>query len=392
MSCAAAALLMSIAACTHPRSPAPVVDESRMGPRYVSADTTPDAPPVIRSWPVMGALLRISVWDGDSARALTGIDAARAAVFRVAALTSGSEPGSDLSLANRRAGTDSTTVLSPWTAEVLGRALEISGESAGALDVTAAPLADAWGVYRGRGAVPPRAVRDSVALLVGWQKVRFDRATRAVRLPVRGMRLDLGGIAKGYALDRAVEALRAAGVTQGLVDLGGNFRVFGTPPVGERWIIGLKDPRDDDEVFAAVQMDSGAVGISGGYEQFHEAGGTRYSHILDPRTGEPARGVVSVAVIAPSGVLADALSKPLYVMGIEEGCRYARRHPGLDVVWVRDDGSREEKEDADEGLDPELVVITDALAGRLELLSEEPREEKPRTCGEVLGDTGQPRD
>jgi len=381
---ATAAMLLALAACAPPRPPAPVVDESSMGPRYVSADTTADVPPVFRSWPSMGMLLRVSVWGADSAHALAALDAAHAAVARVETLMSAAEPESELALANRRAGTDSATVLSPWTAEALSDALEIAGESGGALDVTAAPMADAWGVYRGRGAVPPPAVRDSLAPLVGWQKVRFDPATRAVRLPVRGMRLDFGGVARGYAVDRAVQALRAGGVAQGLVDLGGTFRVFGRPPVGARWMVGLKDPRDEEEVFAAVQMDSGAVAISGGYGQFTMAGGRRWSHIVDPRSREPARGIVSVAVIAPNGVLADALASPLYVLGIEEGCRYARRHPGVDALWVRDTGHTEEKEDHDEGLDPDLVVITDGLVGRLELLSEEPQDEKPRTCGEIL--------
>lgn len=379
-----AALLLASAACTPPRAPAPVVDESQMGPRYVSSDTTPDAPPVFRAWQAMGLLLRVSVWDADSARALAALDAAQAAVARVETLMYAAGPASELALANRRAGTDSATVLSPWTADALASALEIAGESGGALDVTAAPLADAWGLYRGRGAVPPAAVRDSLAPLVGWRMVRFDPATRAVRLPVRGMRLDFGGVARGYAVDRAVEALRAGGVAQGLVDLGGTYRVFGAPPVGARWIVGLKDPRDAEEVFAAVQMDSGAVAITGAYDQFTQAGGRRWSHVIDPRSREPARGIVSVAVIAPSGILADALADPLYVLGIEDGCRYARRHPGVEALWVRDTGHVEEKEDHDEGLDPDLVVITDGLVGRLELLSEEPQDEKPRTCREVL--------
>jgi len=387
---AAAALLIVVAACGHRSSPAPV-DESAMGPRFVSTDTVRDVPPVIRISPVMGAQLRVSVWGADTARAIAAIESARAAVARVDTLMSLASPRSELSAANRRAGTDSATVLSPWTAEVLAGALRIASESGGALDVTEAPVLDAWGISAGRGAVPTQARRDSVASLVGWQKVRFDVSTRALRLPLRGMRLDFGGIARGYAVDRAVEALRAAGVTQGLVDLGGNFRVFGAPPVGPRWMLGLKDPRDDDEVFASVAVDSGAISMSGDYGAFFEAGGARYSHIIDPRTRQPAAGIVSVTVIAPSGVLADALARPLYVLGIADGCRYARRHPGVDAIWVRDNGEREEKEDADEGMDPELVVITDGLQGRFELLSEEPQEGRPTTCSEVLAQAGTSR-
>lgn len=377
--------MMLLAACGHRSSPAPAVDESAMGPRYVSADTARDVPPAIRSWPVMGALFRVSIWGVDSAHADAAAAAARSASLRVEALMSPGSAASELAIASRRAGTDSATVLSPWTAEALAGALAISGESGGALDVTDAPVLEAWGVGGGSAAVPPLAVRDSVAPLVGYRQVRFDAASRSLHLPRRGMRLELGDIARGYAADRAVAALREAGVAQGLVDLGGTFRVFGAPPVGPRWMLGLKDPRDEDEVFAAVAVDSGAVAMSGGYAHFFEAGGTRYSRIFDPRTRQPARGIVSVTVIAPTGALADALARPLYVLGIEEGCRFARRHPGVEAVWVRDDGEREEKEDDDEGLDPELVVITDGLSGRFEILSEEPQDERPRTCREILG-------
>lgn len=343
------------------------------------ADTLPE--PIVRAWPVMGTMLEVRVWDADSARTQRALAAARAAVFRVDTLMSVYKPASELSVINRRAGTDTATSVSEWTAEVLAAALEVAAESDGALDVTVGPLVEAWGFYRHRGEVPPRAVRDSIAPLVGWRKVEFDRARRTVRLPLRGMRLDFGGIAKGYAVDRGVEALRAAGVTMGMVDLGGNFRVFGPPPEGNAWTVGLKDPRDPEEVFALAAIDSGAVGTSGDYEQFFVRDGVRYSHVFDPRTREPARGVIAVSVIAPTGLLSDALSKPFYILGPVEGCRLARRYPGVEVVWVVDAGQPEER-----ATDPAYVVMTDGLAERLELAVEEGVEPagRARTCGEVL--------
>jgi len=383
---AASTLLLALAACARPPSPspAPVVDESGMGPRYVSADTTPGRPPVVRDWELMGTVLRISVWDADTARSLAALDAAHAAAMRVDSLTSAGGAGSEVAAANRRAGTDAATTLSPWTADALRRALAVSAQSDGALDVTAAPLVDAWASYRGRNAVPPRSLRDSLAASVGWRRLRFDPATREVRLPVRGMRLDLGAVARGYAVDRAVGALRAAGVANGLVDLGGRYRVFGTAPIGARWMLGLQDPRNANDVFAAVQVDSGAVAVAGGYDHFAVVDGTRHSTVIDPRTGQPVGGVVAVYVIAPDAATADALSGALYVLGPEAGCRYARAHPGVEAVWVRGNGEREEQEDDDEGLDPELVVITDGLAGRFEILTEEPEDEKPTPCGALV--------
>lgn len=379
-------MALALAACVPPRTaPAPVRSEA---PRYVAQDTVPA--PVVRAWPVMGTLLEISVWDADTARALAAMSAARAAVLRVDTLMSVYRPESELSTVNRRAGTDSVTVVSAWTAEVLDSALAIAAATGGGLDVTVGPLVDAWGFYRHQGAVPPQSVRDSIAPLVGWRQVRFDRASRRVTLPRRGMRLDFGGVAKGFAVDRGIEALRAMGIRRAVVDLGGNFRVLGPPPVAAAWMMGLKDPRDPESVFAAVKIDGGAIGTSGDYEQFFEANGVRYSHIFDPRTRQPARGVVSVSVIAPSGILSDALSKPFYVLGPVEGCRLAARWPGVDVVWVRDTGTHEEKEDDDEGLDPELVVITDGLKDRLEILTEEPTDERPATCSQLLARTPAP--
>ncbi|HSU15425.1 FAD:protein FMN transferase [Longimicrobium sp.] len=368
--------MLAVAGCRQPRmAPVPAAIEY---PRYVSSDTIP--PPIVRAWPAMGAMLEISVWDADSARARAAMEAARAAVLRVDSLMSPESAPGEVAAANRRAGTDSATTLSPWTAEVLDSALAIAAASGGAVDVTAAPLAGAWRA----GAVPPQQVRDSLAARVGWRMVRFDRVARRVSLPQRGMRLDFGEMARGFAVDRGVAALRAAGIGSAVLDVGGTFRVLGPTPVTPGWTMGLTDPRGPGEVFAAVHIDSGAVATMGDYGQMFEAGGERWSRVLDPRRGVPARGVVSVSVLAPSGMLADALLGAFFVMGPEEGCRWAARYPGVDVVWVRDAGHDEEKEDDDEAMDPDLVVITDALKDRLEILTEEPTDERPTTCSQLL--------
>lgn len=325
------------------------------------APRSADPAPVTRAWPVMGTLLEITVWEADTARAQAAIAAARAAVFRVDTLMSVYKPESDLSVVNRRAGTDTATLVDAETVFVLREALRLAEESDGALDVTVGPLVSAWGFHRGRGEIPPAAVRESLAPLVGWRQVQLDAGSRRVRLPRRGMRLDFGGIAKGYALDRGIAALRAAGITRGMVDLGGNFRVYGPAPEG-RWSVGLRDPRDPEEMFAVVRLDSGAVGTSGDYEQFFVHQGVRYSHIFDPRTGRPGRGIAAVSVIAPTGLASDALSKPLFLMGPDEGCRYAGRHAGVEAVWVRDPGAEVDV------IDPGNVVITPGLRGRFELM------------------------
>lgn len=337
--------------------------------------------PVRRAWPVMGTLLEVTVWEGDTARAHAALTAARAAVFRVDTLMSVYKPQSDLSVVNRRAGTDTATVVDPETAGVLAEALRVAELSGGALDVTVGPLVEAWGFYRHRGEVPPPAVRDSIAPLVGWRRVHFDPARRTVRLPLRGMRLDFGGIAKGYAVDRGVEALRARGIRSGMVDLGGNFRVFGRPPAGDRWVVGVRDPRDPEEVLATVSIDSGAIATSGDYEQFFVHEGVRYSHIFDPRTRWPSRGIAAVSVIAPTALSTDALSKPFFVLGVERGCALAATLPGVEVVWVRDRGAAA---DTVHAIVPGDVVYTSGLAGRLELdLPDAPPGPGPSPCPTV---------
>lgn len=324
-------------------------------PRMGTGSPSPSAPPATRAWPVMGTMLEVRVWEPDSARALLALAAARAAVQRVDSLMSNYRPESELSEVNRRAGTDSITVISPETSEVLEAALHFARASGGALDVTVGPVVAVWGFYRPEGAIPPAAALDSARSLVGYEQVEYDPATRALRFPRRGMRLDFGAVAKGYAADLAVTAIRSLGVRRGVVDLGGNLRFLGESPGEGGWRVGLRDPRSPEDEIAAIRLDGGAVATSGDYERFFVHAGMRYSHIIDPRTGWPARGVAGVSVIAPTGLLSDALSTALFVLGPERGCGLARA-AGVDAVWVLDGGARDG-----------AIIVTPGLRGRLDL-------------------------
>lgn len=327
-------------------------------------EETPERP-FVRAWPVMGTVLRVTVWASDPAEAEELLGEARRVVFRVDTLMSVYKPESEVSVVNRRAGTDSVTVVSPETAEVLGAALDYGALTGGALDVTVGPLVDLWGFYRHAGRLPAPEALDSVRGLVGYRRVELDRAARAVRLPRRGMRLDFGAIAKGYAVDLAVAALRRGGAVRALVDLGGNLGFLGQAPGGGAWEVGLRDPRDPEGIFGTVSLDSGAVATSGDSEQFFVHEGVRYSHIFDPRTGWPARGVASVSVVAPTGQAADALSTALFVLGPEEGCAVAARFPGVEAVWVLDRGEVPATGGPGETIGE--IVITPGLEGRFEL-------------------------
>lgn len=314
-----------------------------------SADSGAPAPaPTVRlerGWPVMGTVLRVSAAAPDSGTAREALEAARSAVFRVDSLMSTYRDDSDLSRVNAAAGSGRWIPVAPATARVLEAALSWAAASGGAFDPTAGPLADAWGFHAGDPARPPPGRADSAARLVGWRLVEHDSAGRRVRLPREGMRLDFGAIAKGWALDRAKAAMRDAGAAAGTVDLGGNVSVFGPPPGDrDRWGLGIRHPRREGRLAGTVAVDSGSVATSGDSEQYFVADGVRWSHVMDPRTGRPARGVVQVTVIADRGIDADALSTALFVLGPEEGRALLespavrRRAPRATAAWILDPG------------------------------------------------------
>ncbi len=294
---------------------------------------------------VMGTFLDVRAWAADSSSAGSAAEAARRAVARVDSLMSTYRDDSEVSALARAAGTGRWTRLSPETLEVLTTALGWARRSGGAFDPTVGPLMTAWGFHGGEPSRPDSAALARAREAVGWQGVEVDTAGRRARLVRPGARLDFGAIAKGYALDRALAAMEAKGASAGYVDLGGNVSVFGPPPRGgDAWVLGVRHPRRPDELMATIRLARGSVATSGDYEQMFVEDGVRYAHIMDPRTGEPARGVVAVTVAAPDGVTADALSTLLYVLGPEEGRAFLDRElpgRGVSALWVRDTGGRE---------------------------------------------------
>ncbi|HUF12854.1 MAG TPA: FAD:protein FMN transferase [Longimicrobiales bacterium] len=347
--------LALLVACT-PTPPAPTP-----APAPAPAPARNAAPePAERVWPVMGTMLRVVAWESDPDTAAAVLRAARAEVVRVDSLMSTYRDDSDLSRVNRAAGTGEWTHVSPETLEVLLASLEYARSSDGAFDPTVGPLVDVWGFYRESGAMPPAAALDSAGALVDWRRVEVRADVRLVRLPLAGMRLDFGAIAKGYAVDLALAAARRAGAGRAMIDLGGNIGVLGDAPAGESWPFGLRHPRHPESSFAVIAAESGVVATSGDYERYFVHDGVRYAHIVDPRTGWPVQGVASVSVLAPTGVASDALSTTLFVLGVERGCAVAAGLPGVAAVWVlAPDVDREEA--------PLRAVVGGPLADRVEV-------------------------
>jgi thiamine biosynthesis lipoprotein len=248
---------------------------------------------------------------------------------------------SDLAAVNRNAGVAAVPV-NPHAAAVLDYALRVARESKGAFDPTVGPLMAAWGFRTNVVTTPPGPEQLALARArVNWKGVdvlpRNDGRVD-VRLTQPGMRLDLGAIAKGYAVDLAYGRLHSQHAAF-MVDLGGNLRVRGEAAPGRGgWRTGIRNPFDRNMLIGTVLMTNGeAVATSGNYERFVNFENKRYAHIMDPRTGWPVQGMAGVTVLAPSAMEADALSTTLFVLGPADGVRLLQMHPGCEALWVPDE-------------------------------------------------------
>jgi thiamine biosynthesis lipoprotein len=289
---------------------------------------------------IMGTRISVKVWapggrEGE-ARAREGIEAAFAAARQVQSRMSPYDPQSAVSRVNAAAGEDAVEV-DPWTWEVLQASVETSRLTRGAFDPTWAALADLWD-YRASDPAPPskQDVEERLGL-VGVRGLEMDAGSRTVRLARSGMRIGLGGSAKGFALDRMAEALRDLSLDDFICYAGGDLYVSGRP--GDRpWRLGIQHPRHAGKLLARYAVNRAmAVVTSGDYERYFVHRGVRFHHILDPRTGFPARGTRSVTVMAPAGLEADALSTGLFVMGVDEALGVLEGLESVEAVIV--DGS-----------------------------------------------------
>jgi thiamine biosynthesis lipoprotein len=206
--------------------------------------------------------------------------------------------------------------------------------SEGAFDITVEPLMRAWGFLGGRPHVPTADEASAAFRRVGARQVHFDSTARTLRFDNDQVRIDLGGIAKGYAVDVAADSLVARGVKDALVDLSGNMFALGSPPGVDHWRIGIRDPRDRMPYFARLPLSGQGISTSGKYEQFVSANGKTYGHIMDPRTGRPAEGLISVTVVSQSAFTCDAWDTPLFVLGLDEAKRVAKKRDDIAVILV----------------------------------------------------------
>ena len=262
-------------------------------------------------------------------KAEEAVDAAMKEIERLDALLSTGNESSEISQLNA-AG---SFLVSEDTLKLLEEAESILQSTGGLFDVTVYPLMQLWGFPAGDYRVPTQEEISSTLSLVDAAQIQIEGAQVTLG---EGQQVDLGGIAKGYASDRVMELYREYGVTSGMVSLGGNIETLGTKPDGTDWKIGIRNPEiaaasdigsGTEDVLLALEVENWAVITSGGYERYFEENGETYIHILDPRTGYPAdSGLLSVTVVSENGMLADALSTSLYIMGEADAAEYWRIH------------------------------------------------------------------
>jgi thiamine biosynthesis lipoprotein len=237
---------------------------------------------------------------------------------------------------NRRAGSVAVAA-EPWLFGLLEEAQRIFLETDGAFDLTAGPLSRAWGFLRRAGRMPTAAELDTALARVGGQYVQLDPASHTIRLLATSVEIDVNAIGKGYALDRAADQLREAGMADFLIH-GGQSSLLAvgshgaTPEAG--WTVGLQHPLRPDQRLAEFQLDNRALGTSGSGTQFFHHRGKRYGHLIDPRTGRPAEGVCSATVLAPTAAEADALATAFYVLGPEGAEQYCGNHAEVGALLV----------------------------------------------------------
>lgn len=248
---------------------------------------------------------------------------------------------------------DKSVTLTDRTSELLNEALGFCKKTDGALDLSIYPVVRAWGFTTDSYQIPPQSQLDQLLSHVDYTKIDYNKKKNTVSIP-DNMEIDLGSVAKGYTGDQLIELFRDGGVTSALLNLGGNVQALGSKPDGSPWRIGIQDPLGED-FLGVLSITDKAVITSGGYERFFKGDdGTVYWHIIDPKTGKPAKnGLISTTAIGPKGVYCDGLSTSLFIMGPEKAVAFWKEHKDFDMILIT-----EEKD----------ILITPDLADSFELV------------------------
>jgi thiamine biosynthesis lipoprotein len=287
----------------------------------------------------MGSTYSVELYGRDRAQMEEAADAALEEAKRLDDLLSNYKPDSEWSRINQRAA-QGPVQISPEMFQLLSACVEYSRESEGAFDISVGPLMKVWGFYKGTGHLPHAAEVAAALAKVGYRHLTLDAASRTVRFDRAGVELDPGGIGKGYAVDRMADILKRKGIGIALVaGSGSSIYGMGAPPSSPRgWPVDIRDPRDRAKTVATAYLKDMSMSTSGSYEKFFRAEGKTYAHIMDPRTGYPARGTAAVSVVTPRTIDSEAWAKPYFI----NGKRWTAQHKPKDfrVYFCEDRGDQ----------------------------------------------------
>ena len=302
----------------------------------------------------MGSQLRLAAWTADEPSAVAAFEQVFREFDRLEALLSIWKPGSDVVRINDAAG-KAPVVVSADTLTVLEAAAQASEWTGGKFDITFGTLAGLWKFDHDQDSTIPSQHAIAAHLpLIDYRFVKVDRAARTASVTTAGTRIHLGGIGKGYAVDRAAVILRARGLSDFLIQSGGDLYVAGLNN-GAPWKLGIADPRGTGgQTFATVELSNGTLSTSGDYERFFITDGVRYHHLIDPDSGRPATATRSVTIVADSAMLADVLSTGVFIMGPEAGMALLERLPQVEGVIVSSSNQ---------------VLVSSGLTGRVTLIA-----------------------
>ncbi|MGI9326414.1 MAG: FAD:protein FMN transferase [Pseudomonadales bacterium] len=278
----------------------------------------------------MGTRIHAEAWHADPEIARRALAEVQTEMQRIDAAFSPYREDSELSFLNREASKGWTQV-SAELIRLLTASQRVSELTEGAFDVTFAS-AGRYYDYR-RGEAPDQATLDSAVEGIDYRHIEIDAARQRVRFKHAATYVDLGGIAKGYAVDRAATIFAAAGIREASVSAGGDTRILGDRR-GQPWVVGVQHPRDTKKMAVRLPLSDTAISTSGDYERFFVQDGVRYHHIIDPTSGSSAAGSMSVTILGPSGIFTDALSTSVFVLGAAKGMALINQMPGIDGIII----------------------------------------------------------
>ena len=297
----------------------------------VSSCTRTEKSPIQRSQLLMGTLVDISISSTDPESANRAADLAFDEIRRIEKIMSTYIPESEISQINDSAGKEWMNV-HPELLYVIQEALRYSRLSEGAFDISFKPLTRIWS-FKEESWPPERKEVEDVLPLINYENVLIDEQGR-IRLKHPGMSIGLGGIAKGYAVDRAMAVLEEQGISHAIVNAGGDMRIAGRHSEERPWRVGIQDPRNPSAFMTSLSVTDSALTTSGDYEKFFVFNGKRYHHLLDPQTGFPAMGCQSVTILCPTAMMADAMATAVFILGPEKGMALIRRLTELEGMIV----------------------------------------------------------